>query len=140
MKLPNNVKPFPRFKSPLNRAENGFVSYSGKTIYLSSQIYNNLLSKNPKPFSVSVLKHEEEHVRQIKRIGAIKLILKNTFSFSSRLQFELEAYKNGFEYLKKHHETIDLDRIARNLSGLKYYYATNYKNAKKLLDKAWEEV
>ncbi len=70
----------------------------------------------------------------------MKYLLKNTFYPKFRLSHELAAYKQEFVYLKAHNETIDLDKIARNFSGLKYYHATNYQNAKKLLEKTWEEA
>lgn len=140
MKLPEYVKPFPKFRSPHNRAENGYVSYRKKIIYLSPKIYNDLLTNKPEPFSISVLRHEEYHVKDLEKIGTIKYILGNTFLPKFRLLHELAAYQAEFKYLKSNKQTIDLDRIARNLSGLKYYWTTNYPNAKKLVEKAWKEA
>lgn len=140
MKLPSYVKPFPRFRLLTNNAEYGFVSFSGKSIYLNPQIYTDLLNENPKPFSIGILMHEEYHREDLKKVGPIKYLFKNTFIPRFRLLHEVAAYKEEFTYLKKHNTSIDLDKIARDFSGLKYFHVTNYINAKRLLDKAWEEA
>jgi phage-related protein len=139
MKLPENVKPYPRlFKIFRIFSPKGFNI--GTTIYLNKNIYLDLQKDNPKLENIAVLKHEEVHVKRVKEVGTLKFGYKYTFSPKFRLDEELIAYKVMFSFLKEHNASYDLDRVARALSGPRYLWVKPYKEAIKIIEKTWEEA
>lgn len=133
MKLPVYVKPFPTFLNFLGGK--GYKAINGK-IYLRSDIYNDLKSDKPDPTSVSLLIHEEVHLKNMNKLTSLKYI----FSRKNRLEEELSAYREQFKYLKEHNRNYDLDKLALKLSGPLYMYSTNYETAKKKLERIWREA
>ena len=134
MTIPDYVKPTPSF---LNRIyPKGFTPFLLNRIYLNDKILADLKTKTPKPHSISILIHEQEHLS--------RRSLKNTMNYvlfpGHRLSEELSAYRKQFVYLKSRREKYDLENVARKLSGPLYFFATDYKKAKKLLEDLWKQA
>lgn len=136
MNLPAYIKPYPKLLRYLPISDKGFTTLVFKTIYLNEPIYNDLKRKSPNPLSIAVLRHEEEHLKKASFLYAIKFALIRDF----RVKEELVAYKIMFNYLKKHGQTYDLDRVSRTFSGLRMLWAMSYEKAKELIAKTWEEA
>jgi hypothetical protein len=136
MNLPNHIKPYPKFFKYLPISDQGFTSLMVKTIYVSKDIYADLQTKNPKPFSIAVLKHQEVHAKNASFLKTVKFILFKDF----RLKEEVLAYTAMFNHLKQHNQTFDLDHVARDFSKLRYLWMTSYEEGRKLITKIWEEA
>ncbi|KKR73076.1 MAG: hypothetical protein A2186_04245 [Candidatus Levybacteria bacterium RIFOXYA1_FULL_41_10] len=134
MKLPSHVKPIPGFLNWLY--PKGFTPFLLNKIYLNNRILRDLETENPKPHSVSILIHEQEH---LKRRG-LTHSLKYALLPKHRLKEELRAYKKQFVYLKSKGEEYDIENVARKLSGPFYLFAADYKRAKKLLEDLWQQA
>lgn len=134
MKLPEYVKPYPRLLNPFN-AKGGRPFFMNR-IWLRKDIYDDLLSDKPSPWSVSILIHEEEHRKSVGIIKSFEYL----FSPKSRIEEEMSAYKIQFAYLKKHRGKWDIDHTARAFSGPVYYWSMSEGEAKKMLEKAWREA
>src|SRR3989344_6128139 len=93
MKLPSHVNPIPSFLNWLY--PKGFTPFLLNKVYLNDRILRDLETKNPKPHSVSILIHEQEH---LKRRG-LTHSLKYTLLPKYRLSEEMNAYRKQFEYL-----------------------------------------
>ncbi|PIY94689.1 MAG: hypothetical protein COY68_02345 [Candidatus Levybacteria bacterium CG_4_10_14_0_8_um_filter_35_23] len=107
-----------------------------KTIYVSMDIYADLKTQNPKPFSVAILRHQEVHAKNVSLFKTLKFILSKDF----RVKEETLAYTAMFKHLKQHNQTFDLDHLARDFSKLRYIWMTSYAEGKKLITKIWEEA
>ena len=134
MNLPTNVKPIPGFLNKIYTK--GLTSFLTQRIYLNEQILNDLKGDKPSHHSISILIHEREHLRRKGLKNSINYVLFRRH----RLSEELRAYKKQFAYLKSKGEKYDLENVAKKLSGPLYLFATNYKNAKKLLENLWNEA
>ena len=132
MKLPNYVKPMPKLLLLISPKVKGATLGN---IYLPEEIFTDLQKENPDPINISLLIHEEEH----RKNSSLSNIIRYALFPKARLNEELGAYKVQFKYLKSKRATYDIENVARNLSGFFYFYSTNYKNAKRLLEKAWNE-
>jgi hypothetical protein len=126
MKLPRYVKPLPKFLSRF--WFKGFTVTFFKTIFLRREIFDDLQSNNPTIQNLSVLKHEEAHLKRVGKLQALKFLFPKL-----RLQEELIAYREQFRFLKQNHETYNLDNVAKHLPGV------DYESAKKLISKLWQE-
>ncbi len=126
MKLASNVKPLPKFFSRFYFK--GLTLVPFKRIYLRKEIYDDLKSESPSLQSISVLKHEEVHLKRADLLRIFKWL-----SPGFRLEEELIAYKEQFKFLKMNNSTYDLDNVAKHLPRIKY------QEAKKLLNKIWRE-
>lgn len=139
MKLPNNVK----VKSGLWRMF-PFSRYTAQAIYpniyLIEKVYNNLVSDSPKPRYKSVLIHEQTHIDRQKRFGWFKWGLKYLIIPSFRFNEELVAIQNSMTYLKGEGLSFDTTKRAKYLSSWLYLWCVSYKEAKRELDRAWEEA
>lgn len=109
-------------------------------IYLPQQVYDDLLKENPEPKNVSVLIHEQTHLKRQKEMGWLIFGLKYLFFPKFRFNEELIAIKESMKYLKKKNITCDTERRARFLSSWIYLWPVSYEYAKEELDKAWESV
>lgn len=138
MKLPSYVKPYSWLMH--EKKAKGFTSFITGKIYFPKETFENLKSQNPDPQSIGFLKHEEAHLKSFKGVNLLKYLFKFLTSRKFRLEGELNAYKEQFKYLKEHNLTYDLERVAKNLSGKTYFWLTSYKNAKALVEKAWNEA
>lgn len=136
MHLPSHIKPYPKFFKYLPISDKGFTSLMVKTIYVSKDIYADLQTQHPKPFSIAVLKHQEVHAKNASLFKTLKFIFVRDF----RLKEEILAYTEMFKHLKKHNQTFDFDPAARDFSKLRYLWMTSYEEGKELLAKIWRET
>lgn len=127
MNLPDYVKPLPKFFSRFSYK--GFTIIFLKKIFLRREIFDNLNSTNPSVTNISILKHEEVHLRRGGKLKSLRYLISKL-----RLEEELIAYKEQFKFLKKHKEVYDLENVAKHLPGL------NYEKAKKVINKTWEDA
>jgi hypothetical protein len=138
--LPKNIKikKWPWIVLPILGTYTAHAIYPN--IYIPKHLHNNLISKNPKPKYVAILIHEQTHIERQKKMGWFIWELKYCFSNKFRFKEELEAIKAGMKYMKTKNEKIDTTKIAKFLSSYLYLWCTNFKKAKKELDKAWQEA
>jgi hypothetical protein len=127
MKLPQYVKPLPKFFSRF--WFKGFTPMFFKIIFLRREIFDNLKSNNPTIQNLSVLKHEEIHRKRGGMLKAWRYLFPKL-----QLQEELIAYKEQFKFLKENKETYNLENVAKHLPGI------DYQIAKKLIAKVWNEA
>ncbi|HWA52240.1 MAG TPA: hypothetical protein VG895_04250 [Patescibacteria group bacterium] len=134
MELPSNVKikTFPWTALPLLGKYTAHAIYPN--IYIPKNIYENLKSKNPNPEYVSVLLHEQTHIKRQKQAGWFIWGLKYCFSRNFRFNEEFEAIKTQIKYLKSKNMKFDTARRAKYLSGPLYLWCISYKEAKEKLD------
>lgn len=140
MKLFNNikVKGFPWTILPLFSTYTAHAIYPN--VYVPKDIYANLLSGNPDPKNISILIHEQTHIKRQKQMGWFIWGLKYCLSGKFRFEEELAAIKESMKYLKKKNITCDTERSVRFLSGYLYLWCVSYEEAKRKLDDAWKEV
>ena len=112
--LSKNIKKQPAFFKYIPWLKRHQGTTIATTIYLRSDIYENLLSKNPSAENVAVLLHEETH---------------DLFNPSFRFNEELLANKTAFRYLKSKKRTDDLHKKALILSGWLYLWPVSYEYA-----------
>lgn len=117
-----------------------FTSAVFRRIYLPKETFEDLKSKSPNHQNTAVLIHEEIHLRRVRNTNLIIYIFKFLVSRKFRLEAELEAYKEQFKYLKRHGLKYDLEKVAKDLSGKKYFWLTSYENAKALINEAWRDA
>ena len=89
-------------------------------------IYADLKTQNPKPFSVTILRHQEVQAKNVSLFKTLKFILSKDF----RVKEETLAYTAMFKHLKQHNQTFDLDHLARDFSKLRYIWMTSYAEGK----------
>ncbi len=119
----------------------GFTAHAiYPNIYLPREVYENLYSNNPKPKWIAVLKHEQEHIKREKEMGAIVFGLRYLFSPKFRFQEELVAIKAQMKYLKSVGEKFDINKAANFVSGWLYLWPVTTELAKRVLDEAWREA
>lgn len=130
------IKPYPRFFKYLPISDSGFNTIFNKTIYLSKELFTDIQTENPKPLSTAVLKHQVVHASNANSVKFLKYILSKKF----RLKEEEEAFTAMFRHLKQHNETFDLKKVAKNFSGIRYMWMTNYEDGLKIVTKLWEKA
>ncbi len=140
MRLDSNIKLKPWWWGVVPMLSKYTANAIYPNIYLPKEVYENLLSNNPKPKWIAILKHEQEHITREKEFGAIMFGLKYLFSPKFRFQEELIAIKVQMKYLKSVGETFDTNKAATFLSGRLYLWPISYKLAKRSLDEAWKET
>lgn len=109
-------------------------------IYVSEELYNDLKSKKPKPRSIATLEHERKHIERQKKLGLINFGIRYVFFPKFRLDEELLAIKESMKYLKRRGLDFDIERATGFLSSWLYFWMTSYNEAKRELEKIWEEV
>jgi len=140
MKLPSNVKIKPTWWGVIPVLSRYTANAIYPNIYMPKHVYDNLLSTTPKHEFVSVLLHEQEHIKREKQLGVIKFGLKYLFSPKFRFDEELEAIKPQMKYLKSIGKNFDTVKAAKYLSGWLYLWPVSYEHAKQVLDNTWEEL
>ena len=112
----------------------GFAFMEG--IYLRDSHWEDFLTGNPNPKTLSILSHEHTHTERMGKSVKTHVVfwLKRDFRFNE----ELVSIRNEMEVLKEHGEDFDIDERARNLSGLVYLWCTNYDTAYRELEKIWK--
>lgn len=136
MKSSAHVKSYPRFFKFLPISNYGCNFILTNDIYVNSEIYADLKNEKPNHFSVAVLRHEIVHAQN----ASVKKFLKFMIFKNFRLKEEIAAYRQMFKYLKLHKQTIDLDRIVRDFSGIRYLWMCSYTDAKILVYRLWQEI
>lgn len=109
-------------------------------IYLRRDIYNNLLKQDPSPENISILIHEQTHLKRSG--GKVGFIRGLKYWFNSRIRYteEVAANREQLKYLKKHGCNFDFEKRAKHLSGFRYLFCTSYNKALRDLRKIWEEI
>ncbi len=140
MKLPEYVRPYPLIwkKLPFLKPYAGNAIYP--FIFLREDIYQDLLTNKPNPRSVACLEHEQYHRKREQTIGWFLFGLQYLISPTFRFTEELNAYKVTMKVLKQNKEQFVVESIARYLSGWMYLWSISYTDAKKILEKAWNEA
>lgn len=140
MNIPKNIYKQPsfyKFIPWLKRHKAGTIGY---VVFIRPDIFEDLKKDNPTPESVSVLLHEQEHLKNAREIGLIKFGLRYLLSGKGRFNEELSANKAAFKYLKDKNVTVDLEKKARILSSWLYWWPVKNDFALKEVKKAWEEA
>ena len=130
MKLTTNIKPkigLWKFLPKIISSKTAQCIYP--FIFLPKDIYDDILSKSPKPQSIAILLHEKTHLERQKGKGIILWITLYMISPKFRLNEELLAFKEQIKYLKKLNLTLDLELRAKRLSSWLYLWCISYKKA-----------
>jgi len=140
MQIPNNVKlkKFPWTVLPIFSKFTANAIYPN--IYIPRKTYENLQSKNPNLKNVSILIHEQTHIKRQRKMGWLLWGLKYCFSKKFRFNEEFVAIKESMKFFKKKGGKWDTKRSAKFLSSYLYLWCVSYSNAKQELDKAWEKI
>lgn len=140
MKLPKNVKvkAFPWTVFPLLSKYTAHAIYPN--VYIPHHMYTNLAGPNPNPEYVSVLIHEQTHIKRQKAMGWFIWGFRYCTSSKFRFTEELAAITTSMEYLKKKGIAWNTARSAHFLSSYLYLWCTDYQTAKKKLDDAWNLI
>jgi hypothetical protein len=109
-------------------------------IYVSSEVFANLQPKNPNPKCLAILEHEKKHLERQAKIGLFPFGVKYLFLPKFRLKEELLAIKEGMKVYKENGLKFDIDRSAYFLSSWLYLWMTSFENAKKELEKIWDQL
>ncbi len=107
-------------------------------VYLSRKAYDNILSANPDPYSMSVLLHEQEHLKRAKKYGVLKWYVNYLFNRDFRFKEELAALKPQLGYVKSRGLTFNLELKARSLSGWLYFKPVSFDEALTEIKIIWE--
>lgn len=140
MRVPSYVKPYPTFWKflPFTKGFGGNTIYP--YIFLREDFYHDLLTENPHPQSIALLKHEEFHWQRQKKKGLVRFLLQNYLSPRVRLEEELGAYTISMQEWKKHGLQFPIEHVASSLSSWMYLWVTSYQNAKEQLEKQWKAI
>ena len=84
-------------------------------IFLRAALWEDFLTGNPGPETISMLVHEDVHIKRWRK--NIKLHIKFWFRRDHRFQEELFAIEDEMGVLKQHGVGFDIDRRARDLSA-----------------------
>lgn len=100
MKLNNNIKPKIGLWKLISFIANKTAHGIYPNVYLPENIFNDLKSKNPNPYNIALLLHEQEHIKRQKQTGVIIWLLKYIFIPKFRFNEELQADISKVKYLK----------------------------------------
>lgn len=129
--LPSYIKPKGFVWNVLPFHKN-FANTVFQTIYLPKHVYNNLQSSKPTIQYQALLLHEQEHRKRLHK-SPIRWCVKYLCSATFRFEEELIAYKVQQKFLRKHHEELPIEKIARYLSSGTYLWCTSFEKAKEKL-------
>lgn len=140
MRLAMNVrlKKFPWTLLPLFSNHTAHAIYPN--IYIPKHVYRDLQTKNPDPKNVSILIHEQTHIKRQKELGRFLWGLKYCFSRKFRFNEEFIAIKESMKYFKKKKLKWDIEKSAGFLSSYLYLWCVSYSEAERKLSKAWREI
>lgn len=102
-------------------------------IYIPQWLYEELKKKNPDPYAIASLMHEQVHIRRQKEIGFLKFGILYLISRKFRFEEELLAIREQMKYLKKMGKEFDIEQRAKQLSGSMYLWSSSYSEAKRRL-------
>ena len=123
---------------PTHRWIGAQANYS--SIYVRKDILNNLNSKNPSPFWISLMEHEIMHIKRQKELGKWKFWIRYKLFPKFRIREELIADSARFKYIKKHKVPYSIEDRAKMLSSWKYFGMISYKDVKNELERRYREV
>ena len=109
-------------------------------IYLRADVFDDVYSSSPDPYSISILIHEQTHYQRMKEIGMLRFGIKYIFSAKGRFEEELAAITEQMRYLKEHGKNYNIERTARALSSWYYLWCSDYKVAYKELENRWNSL
>lgn len=130
------IKAYPNFFKYLPISDSGFNSVFNKTIYLSKELFFDIQTDNPKPLTIAVLKHQIVHANDANLVKFLKYILSKKY----RLKEEEKAFTAMFKHLKQNNKPFDLEKIAKNFSGIRYLWMTTYEDGLKIITNFWEKA
>lgn len=136
----HNIRKKPKWLELIRWEGTATASAIYPNVYVSATTFASFHKAHPDPYAVSLLLHEEEHIRRIKERGVAQWYIRYMVDRSFRLSEELAAYRVQFAYLKERNLTFNFERVARALSGWLYLWAIDYEAALKQLQRAWDEV
>jgi len=108
-------------------------------VYVQAFVYENLKSKNPSPWHIALLLHEQEHVKRQKKLGAYKWFLKYLSDPKFRFDEEIAADIPNIRFLKRKKLNPYINKRAKSLSSWLYFWPVSYKTAKRELEKIWRD-
>ena len=94
-------------------------------IYLPRKVFENLKKEKPNPKYLDILRHEEMHIKEQKKMGTLKWLIKYIFSPKFRFNEEIIAIKAQKKF--------DLEKSAKVLSGRTYLWMASYEEVKEKL-------
>jgi hypothetical protein len=109
-------------------------------IYLSHHMYLRWTRNEMTLHDESIIVHEMVHLQRQEKIGTFAYTLKYFFSRKFRLKEELVAIREQMAFLKKHGQTYDFDRKAKQFASAEYFWVTSYERGKLMLEGLWSEV
>jgi len=109
-------------------------------IYIRGDLFENFVMGKANSETISVLEHEREHIKRSSKLAFLMFEFRYFTSSMFRYSEELAAIKHEMKVLKRKGGSFDIDKRARALSGLFYFWATSYKNAARDLQKMWGEL
>ena len=136
--IPLVEKPWYLDMLPTHKWISAQANYS--KIWVKKDILNNLISNNSSPFWISLMEHEVKHIERQHEIGKWKFWLYYKLFPKFRINEELIADKARIEYVKKHNVPYSIEDRARMLSSWKYFWGISYENAKRKLEKIYNEA
>lgn len=125
-------------KLPLIRIARGIALFS--KIYLRKDLFDKFSSGNPDVDTLSVLEHEKKHVERGREIGVLRMAILYLLLPNIRIDEELVAIREEMKVFKNHKQSFDLNKKAKDLSGMPYLWATSYEDAYQRLTKLWEKI
>lgn len=140
MKLPPNVKMKPSFWNIIPWLTRQTATALYPNIYLPQHIYKDLLKRDPDPYNVALLIHEQTHIKREMEIGWFYFDLKYLFSPTFRVNEEFIAIKEAMKFIKSKELMWNTEKSARYLSGWVYLWPVSYKYAKKTLHDIWKKI
>lgn len=124
-----------------------FVPFMGKIaatfypyIYLPKSMLENLNSENPEIWNLSVLIHEEVHLKRQKEYGLYKWCIKYFLNKNFRLEEELIAIEEQMIYLHNKKQTYPIEYKVKQFNNSTYLWLTTKDKARKTLEVLWDKV
>ncbi len=109
-------------------------------VFLSRKVYEDIVSANPDPYSVSSLLHEQEHLERARKYGVLMWYASYLFNKDFRFKEELAALEPQLRYVKSQGLTFNLERKARSLSGWLYFRPVSFDKALVEVQGLWHRV
>lgn len=135
-----NIRPIPKFWSFIPYLHKDMASSIYPNIYLTEVEYEEYKNSKMSIWTRSVLIHENEHIKNWKKIGYLKFPYLYLSNKSFRLEEELRAIKEQMIFLKHNGENYDIDRKAKQFSDQEYGNLMTYEEAYKTLEDLWNQT
>lgn len=109
-------------------------------IYFPKDLYNNLVSQNPDILTLSILVHEQTHLRRQGNLGVLRWNSYYLFSKKFRLNEELVAIEKQMKFLKEHNHVYNIERKAKQFASSAYLWVMKEKEAREVLEELWGRI